>query len=150
MKKILLSIVLTLVILASNVLPGTLEVSAFQNVNTDQLVNLGTSLVGTPYRYGGTTKKGFDCSGFIGYVFSTSAGKKLPRTAANMWKAGTTVNTPEIGDLVFFQTYKKGPSHVGIFIGNDSFVHASSSKGVRVSKLSEKYYKARYLGAKKI
>ncbi|WP_272495754.1 C40 family peptidase [Bacillus pinisoli] len=148
MKKILILLTITLIVFTINVQPNS-AAAATKGTQADQLIKVGKSLVGTPYRFGGTTTKGFDCSGFIGYVFNSS-GKKLPRTAADMWKAGKSVKAPKVGDLVFFQTYKKGPSHAGIYIGNNSFIHASSSKGVMISKLTDSYYKKRYLGAKKI
>lgn len=139
---------MTLTVFTITIQPDSAS-AAKKNNNPTQLVKVGKSLVGTPYRFGGTTKKGFDCSGFIGYVFKSN-GKTSPRTAADMWKAGKKVNKPAIGDLVFFQTYKKGPSHVGIYIGNNKFVHASSSKGVTVTSMSNSYFKKRYLGAKQL
>lgn len=148
MKKIITSIILA-IILFSIQTPQD-KVSAAATAKTPQnLVKVSTALIGTPYKFGGTSVKGFDCSGFINYAYANGLGKKLPRTSADMWKVGKAVKSPQVGDLVFFQTYKKGPSHVGIYIGNNSFVHASSSKGVMINKLSDSYYKTRYLGAKK-
>jgi len=86
--------------------------------------------LGVPYSFGGTTANGFDCSGYVQHVFAL-IGKHLPRT-------------------VFFQTYAPGASHVGISLGGDRFVHASSSHGVTVSSLHDAYWAARYLGAKRI
>lgn len=107
---------------------------------------------GKPYKYGGQTPAaGFDCSGLISYVFSQQ-GKKLPRTADLQYKAGriVTVSDLQIGDLVFFTTDSPGPSHVGIFVGQNRFIHASSSRGVMVSSLSDVYWKPRYLGARRV
>src|SRR6185437_9341328 len=90
------------------------------------------SLEGIKYSYGGTTTSGFDCSGFVGYVFERH-GINLSRTSSSMYASGTAVNKADLetGDLVFFRTSGKGVSHVGIYIGNGKFAHASTSKGVR-------------------
>ena len=107
---------------------------------------------GKPYKYGGQTPAtGFDCSGLISYVFAEQ-GKKLPRTADLQYKTGkiVAVKDLQIGDLVFFTTDEPGPSHVGIFVGQNRFIHASSSRGVMVSSLSDIYWKPRYLGARRV
>ena len=114
------------------------------------LIAHALSLQGVPYQFGGTNRSGFDCSGFTQYVFRAED-IKLPRTAAEQFTDGVSVNRSQlqVGDLVFFTTYKDGASHVGIYIGNGSFVHASSN-GVRVTTLSNSYYAARYLGARRV
>ena len=107
---------------------------------------------GKPYKFGGQTPaSGFDCSGLTSYVYGHQ-GKKMPRTADQQYKIGRTVNTRDlqIGDLVFFTTYEPGPSHVGIFVGQNRFIHASTSRGVMVSSLNDTYWKPRYLGARRI
>ncbi|WP_227937225.1 NlpC/P60 family protein [Alkalihalobacillus deserti] len=113
----------------------------------DKIVVDSQSLVGTPYVYGGTTTRGFDCSGFLNYVFSKN-GISLPRTAAAIYAAGDPIERKNLqnGDLVFFQTYKPGASHAGIYIGNNQFIHASSSRGVMVSSLNDSYWSQRYIG----
>ncbi|WP_017755382.1 C40 family peptidase [Calidifontibacillus oryziterrae] len=113
------------------------------------LIQYATKLVGTPFEWGGTTPNGFDCSGFLKYVYSEK-GINIPRTVNEIWNYGIDVGNPSIGDLVFFQTYKPGPSHAGIYIGDGKFIHSSSSKGVTISKLNLNYWSKRYLGAKRI
>jgi len=117
--------------------------------DSSALVNNARSLVGVPYVFGGTSRSGFDCSGYTQYVFKGS-GISLPRTAAEQFNVGSSVNRSQLhlGDLVFFSTYASGASHVGIYIGGGSFVHASNS-GVRTSSLSDSYYAPRYLGARR-
>ena len=105
--------------------------------------------LGAPYVFGGTSSSGFDCSGFVQHVFGM-LGIALPRTADAQYDAGKpAVGGPRAGDLVFFDTYG-GVSHVGIYLGHGEFVHASSSHGVMVSKLSESYWASRYVGAKRV
>ena len=107
--------------------------------------------LGVPYVWGGTSFGGVDCSGFVWAVFAKN-GIYLPRTADAQYEEGRHVATRDLraGDLVFFQTYALGASHVGIYIGNGKFVHASSSDGVRVDQLGEDYYSERYLGARRL
>lgn len=107
--------------------------------------------LGVPYRFGGADPRGFDCSGFVMYVFQRH-GRKLPRTADLQFAAGKVVPQERLqpGDVVFFTTYAQGASHEGIYLGQDRFVHASSSRGVMTSALSEPYWKSRYLGARRL
>jgi peptidoglycan DL-endopeptidase LytE len=103
--------------------------------------------IGTPYLWGGNTPAGFDCSGFSKYVFE-KVGISLPRTAATQFSGLKPVSSPSPGDLVFFSTYAPGPSHLGIFIGDNKFIHAGSSTGVTITDMNNPYWKPRYLGAR--
>ena len=113
----------------------------------DAIIADAKALIGVPYAWAGTTPSGFDCSGFTQYVFEEN-GISLPRSAAAQWSAGKSVSSPAKGDLVFFETYTSGPSHVGIYLGNGQFINASSSQGVVISDMNNSYWKPRYLGAK--
>ena len=106
---------------------------------------------GAPYRYGGTTSLGFDCSGFVQRVYSEAFHKNLPRTTKAMMKTGKKINQKNLkpGDLVFFHPSRKY-YHVGIYIGNDIFIHASSSKGVTKSSLKNNYWQKKYITARRI
>ncbi len=115
-----------------------------------QLTRSALRFLGVPYVFGGTSTTGFDCSGYVQHVFAM-LGVSLPRTADAQYDAGhRVVGGMRAGDLVFFQTYAPGASHVGIYLGHDKFVHASSSHGVTVSSLHDSYWAARYIGAKRI
>lgn len=112
------------------------------------------SLHDTPYQYGGASRSnGFDCSGFVQFVFQNSLGLNLPRTSAEMGRIGTPLDTAQLrpGDLVFFNTTRSANSHVGIFIGENRFVHSpKTGKAIMITSLNEKYWRARYNGARRI
>lgn len=116
-----------------------------------ELLAQAKSYMGVPYVWGGTSPDGFDCSGYVQYVYG-QVGIDLPRTADVQFNAGDKVDLGEEapGDMVFFETYAPGASHVGIYLGDGEFIHASSSGCVRISSLEEDYFKARYLGAKRV
>ena len=105
----------------------------------------------TNYVFGGTSPYGFDCSGYVQYVFA-NAGISLPRTADVQYEVGMPISTTELvaGDLVFFSTYTYGASHVGIYLGDNSFIHASSSRGISVDSLGSSYWSSHYIGARRI
>lgn len=115
----------------------------------EALIAEGKKYIGVPYVWGGTSPAGFDCSGFLHYVFLQN-GISIPRTVETIWNAGKPVASPLMGDLVFFETYKKGPSHAGIYLGNGQFLHASTSAGVTISNMDNPYWSPRYLGAKQL
>jgi cell wall-associated NlpC family hydrolase len=120
-----------------------------------RLAARGLDLRGVRYRWGGSSPSGFDCSGFVYFLLREQFGlKNLPRRASEQYyQMGTPVDKEdlEVGDLIFFTTYKAGPSHVGVYISDGNFVHASSAGGkVRVNSLSEGYYKRRLVGARRI
>lgn len=112
------------------------------------------SLVGTPYRYGGNTPdSGFDCSGLVRYVVGRAANVNLPRTTEAMGTRGSALDRSEVasGDLVFFNTTGRANSHVGIYVGQNRFVHAPSSGGtVRLEDMGKSYWASRYNGARRV
>lgn len=120
-------------------------------VSSDSILATAKQLVGQPYLWGGMTTPGVDCSGFVHTVFKVH-GVQLHRDAdLQYYQDGISVAQSELqpGDLVFFETYKSGPSHLGIYIGDRRFIHASS-KGVGYDSLDSDYYGSRFLGAKRI
>lgn len=104
---------------------------------------------GIRYRFGGQTTKGFDCSGFVRFMFGRVFDMQLPRSSREMSSIGTRIKRSNLepGDLVFFRNGKGRINHVGIFVGNDSFVHSSLSKGITRDRLNEKYFDRRFAGA---
>jgi len=111
------------------------------------------ALIDAPYRYGGRTPAGFDCSGFVGHVFRESVGVELPRRSQDLSLLGTAVQRDELeaGDLVFFNTLGRRYSHVGVYLGDGRFVHAPARGGrVRIERLTDRYWVARYNGARRL
>ncbi|MBD2781231.1 bifunctional murein DD-endopeptidase/murein LD-carboxypeptidase [Xenorhabdus sp. 42] len=106
---------------------------------------------GVAYRFGGSTKRGIDCSAFVQRTFHDQFGMALPRSTSEQQNIGKTVNRSKLreGDLVLFKTGIRR-RHVGIYIGNNQFVHASTSSGVIVSKLTDHYWNKRYYGARRV
>lgn len=110
------------------------------------------NLLGVPYIFGGTSPyEGFDCSGFVYYVFFQN-GLELPRKASEQFKVGIPIRTSNLlpGDLIFFAKDYQGVSHVGIYWGGGYFIHASSNRGVIFTPLSKEYYRLRFTGARRI
>lgn len=118
--------------------------------NVDQLMKVAKSMIGVSYEWGGQTPSGFDCSGFIYYAYN-DAGMNIARhSTEGYYSRSYYVDKPQIGDLVFFEnTYKAGISHMGIYIGNNEFIHAGSSTGVTIANLNNSYWKPRFDGFKR-
>ena len=128
------------------------DVSRSMSRNGFSLVERAKSFLGTPYVWGGRAPGGFDCSGYIYYMLS-QFGISSPRMADGQFGIGVPIekNSLQAGDLVFFSTYEPGPSHVGIYMGDGNFIHASSAAGqVTITPLSKAYYVERYLGARRV
>jgi NlpC/P60 family len=108
-----------------------------------------TQYFGTRYRFGGQTPRGFDCSGFVRFMYDKVFNMHLPRSSREMSSIGNKVSKNDLqpGDLVFFQTSGQRINHVGIFIGNDTFVHSSLSKGITEDQLKQEYFEKRFAGA---
>ena len=122
------------------------------SITSSQLSSEAQKYIGIKYRSAGTSTSGFDCSGYVQYVYK-KLGVSLPRTSKSMYGTGSAVNKSKLqsGDLVFFNTGGKGVSHVGIYLGNGKFIHSSSSKGVSVASINDPYYwGSRYVGAKRV
>jgi cell wall-associated NlpC family hydrolase len=123
-----------------------------KGINRDALLLDAVSFLGAPYKYGGNSKEGVDCSGLTCNVYESAIKKKLPRSTKEQFQTGTTIEKGELqfGDLVFFNTTGGKPSHVGIYIEDDLFVHASVVSGVTISSLESTYYKNRFVGARRV
>ncbi|MEK4384823.1 C40 family peptidase [Solibacillus sp. FSL W7-1464] len=129
------------------------EASAKTAYSIEELKEVSSKYLGVRYSYGGTSAKGFDCSGYVRHVFKEMGITSLKRTSSEMYNQGTKVSKEDLepGDLVFFNTSGKRISHVGIYIGSGKFIHASTSKGVIKTNINDKYYWGKkYVGAKRI
>ena len=121
-------------------------------VASSALIDTAMKLRGVPYRNGGSDPSGFDCSGFVQWVFARN-GVPLPREVRDQYGTGQKIGLRQVraGDLVFFETVSRGASHVGLVIGADQFVHAPSSTGVvRVERFTTTYWAKRFVGARRI
>ncbi|MDF2564983.1 MAG: hypothetical protein K0Q53_1378 [Massilibacillus sp.] len=125
------------------------EVSRGGSYVARRIVQTSFQYVGVPYVFGGTTPSGFDCSGFVRYVYA-NAGISLPRAADEQFESGYAVSNLQPGDLVFFSTYTYGASHSGIYLGNGKFISATSSSGVRIDNLYDGYWGSCYIGARRV
>ncbi|MFW5735285.1 MAG: C40 family peptidase [Oceanidesulfovibrio sp.] len=118
----------------------------------ERILDVAQPVLGTRYRYGGATPRGFDCSGFTRFVFG-QFGLKLPHGSRSQVLLGTPVQRDELrpGDLVFFDIHRRGRvSHVGIYLGDSRMIHASIHKGVTIDSLHEPYYNRHYYAARRI
>jgi cell wall-associated NlpC family hydrolase len=122
------------------------------NIDQTKMSPIIESFLGTPYKEGGSSKWGMDCSGFVMEVYKQYAGFKLPHSSAKLFKLVKKVDKEKLGygDLVFFTEDRFSPSHVGIYIGEGKFVHSTKGYGVIVSSLDEEYYRKTYIGARRV
>ena len=124
-----------------------------QNVTCNNIISASKPWMGTPYKYGGVDFRGVDCSAFVQSVFQQVFNKKIPRTTGLMYQQGNIVRGGGLvcGDLVFFKNVRgrAGVDHVGIYIGNKKFIHASTSRGVVISDLASNYYSSHYVAARR-
>lgn len=126
--------------------------AASDNRKGQQVVSFAKKFLGVPYVWAGRSPNGFDCSGFTYYIY-TQQNMALPRMADEQFEVGLAVKKSDLalGDMVFFSTYEPGPSHVGIYIGNGQFIHASSGADeVTITPLNKPYYTERYIGARRV
>ena len=141
--------------LLNRVTENTQTVISSTSDNIASLIDTGLGFLGIRYRKGGNGPEsgGFDCSGLVKKVFGSSLGLSLPRTAAEMAKAGDKVSKQELmpGDLVFFNTLNRAFSHVGIYLGNSQFLHSPSTGGVvRVESMDVNYWHKRFNGGRRL
>lgn len=121
--------------------------------DADDVIAGAMGFLGVAYRFGGTTPSGFDCSGFMQYVFKRTLAINLPRTSAEQATVGAAVERADLqpGDLVFFRTQGKRISHVGMYVGNNRFIHSPrTGKSIEISSLSQTYWDSRYAMARRV
>jgi lipoprotein Spr len=138
---------------AKSILDKLSEVTE-SNTKKEKFLNEIISYLNTPYRYGGTTRKGIDCSAFTQKVYGNSMNIKLPRTAREQykeWRSFRGRDELRFGDLIYFNTSSRYyPGHVGIYLDDNLFAHASSSSGVIISSLENEYYETKFIGANRV
>ncbi|MDQ3194499.1 MAG: NlpC/P60 family protein [Bacteroidota bacterium] len=138
----------------SSSLAGFISTSEFaKNIEVDEVMFKIIEYINTPYLWGGTSKRGIDCSAFVQTVYYQALGIELPRTSLEQSGVGELIEKSELkfGDLVFFDTMKKGRvSHVGMYLGNGYFAQSGSKLGVAVASLNDEYYTRTYLKARRV
>ncbi len=125
----------------------------FLNSERESVLETAHDLLGIPYKWGGETPDGFDCSGYVAYVFREAIGKKLPRLTVDQIEMGKAVSRSHLrpADLVYFWIREKRQFHIGIYIGGGRFIHAPSTNGVvNIQNIDIFYWKSRYQGARRI
>jgi cell wall-associated NlpC family hydrolase len=147
-KTITVSLVVGFVIAACS---STTSIKKTGNDVTDVVLQTADKLRGSPYCANGQTPDCFDCSGFVFYCFA-AARITVPRTSSELFTSGRAVQKSALapGDLVFFNTSGSGVSHVGIFIGDNAFIHSSTTSGVIITQMSDRYWSSRYIGARRL
>jgi hypothetical protein len=118
-----------------------------------RVIATAAQLVGTPYKFGGTTPAGFDCTGYLAYIFRKAAGITLPRTSIEQIQAGAPLTPSQLqpADLVYFRIDRKKDLHLGLYLGEGRFIHAPSSGGVvNIQSLETEYWRTRFLGARRV
>lgn len=139
-------------IFASFMLFSTTHIDSAEAATKSEVTETASKYLGTPYKYGGTTTSGFDCSGFTSKVFA-DLGITLNRTSGGQYQQGTAVakSDLQVGDLLFFNTSGSGISHVSIYIGDGKMIHSQTNQGVSYSNVDDPYYwSSRYVGAKRV
>jgi len=138
------------------IVPRNWDYRSHYHAPKDRLTKIAESYIGTRYKSGGMSRQGFDCSGFVCVVFrelNKAALPRMPRSSKELWNLGETVSEADArpGDLVFFRGgFWGGINHVGIFMGDKSFIHASKSSGVMYDNLDEEYYQKHFAGFRRI
>ena len=128
---------------------------ALRNSSPRRLLEVANGYLGIPYKWGGTTRRGMDCSAMARAIVREAYGIELPRTSKQMFVVGSPIaNRDDLrpGDLLFFRIAASGPgiSHVGVYVGDDRFIHASLSRGGAIDSLNQPYFGSRYAGARRL
>lgn len=125
---------------------------ALSEAQRQSIKSIAMSYLGAPYRYGGQSKRGFDCSGLICHIYYEATGVRLPHSTKEHYKSSFEIHPKEAvaGDLVFFAIDGGYPDHVGLMLNKKDFIHASKSRGVIISSLDEKYYRKRFLSIRRL